>query len=379
MPSSKFSNPIDMEFAPSGDLYVLEYGTGWFQGNADARLVRIEYNAGNRAPVVVAGVDKPAGALPLARRALVDGHRGRRWRLAALRVDDHRRGRRGGAAARRARTRRSPSRSRACTPRRSPSPTPRARARRRRRGSSPATSRRRWRSTSSGNRSFYFPGTPIRYAARVTDREDGSLESGSIAGDAGRRDGGVPEGRPARGGSRAGHRAAPTTHARGREALIEAGTCLSCHQVDRKSIGPTYNEVAAKYQGDANALARLATKIRAGGSGVWGQVMMPPHPQLTEAQTTQMAAYILSLGEEERAVAAGARRVHAARGHGAIQLADRRRGAAPRAVHRQGGERAPRRGGRQDASCCARRWSSSRAASSARACRRCRCRRCPFR
>ena len=75
---------------------------------------------------------------------------------------------------------------------------------------------------------------------------------------------------------------------------------------------------------------------------------MPPHPQLTEAQTTQMAAYILSLAaEEERAVAAGARRVHAARGHGAIQLADGRRGAASRAVHRQGRERAPRRGGRQ--------------------------------
>ena len=46
MPSTKFSNPIDLEFAPSGDLYMLEYGTGWFQRNADARLVRIEYNGG---------------------------------------------------------------------------------------------------------------------------------------------------------------------------------------------------------------------------------------------------------------------------------------------------------------------------------------------
>src|SRR5439155_4525824 len=51
MPSTKFSNPIDMEFAPSGDLYLLEYGTTWFAGNDDARLVRIEYNAGNRAPI----------------------------------------------------------------------------------------------------------------------------------------------------------------------------------------------------------------------------------------------------------------------------------------------------------------------------------------
>jgi cytochrome c len=65
MPSSKFSNPIDMAFGPNGDLYVLEYGTAWFQGNDDARLVRIEYNAGNRTPTVVASVDRPAGATPL--------------------------------------------------------------------------------------------------------------------------------------------------------------------------------------------------------------------------------------------------------------------------------------------------------------------------
>jgi cytochrome c len=82
-------------------------------------------------------------------------------------------------------------------------------------------------------------------------------------------------------------------------ALIESGTCLSCHQIDRKSIGPAYNDVAAKYRGDVTALARLATKIRTGGSGVWGDVMMPPHPQLTEAQTTQMVTYILSLGQKK--------------------------------------------------------------------------------
>src|SRR5439155_4773998 len=50
---------------PNGDLYLLEYGTAWFQGNPDARLVRIEYNAGNRAPIVVASVDRGAGAVPL--------------------------------------------------------------------------------------------------------------------------------------------------------------------------------------------------------------------------------------------------------------------------------------------------------------------------
>src|SRR5206468_4338924 len=65
MPGTQFSAPIEMEFAPNGDMYMLEYGTAWFQGNDDARLIRIEYNAGNRKPIVAAAVDQPAGALPM--------------------------------------------------------------------------------------------------------------------------------------------------------------------------------------------------------------------------------------------------------------------------------------------------------------------------
>ena len=66
LPNMGFSHPIDMKFDPEGDLYVIEYGTAWFQGNDDARLVRIEYNGGNRKPFVVADADKKAGAVPMA-------------------------------------------------------------------------------------------------------------------------------------------------------------------------------------------------------------------------------------------------------------------------------------------------------------------------
>ena len=65
MPSHKFSNPMDMEFGADGDLYMLEYGTGWFQGNEDARLVRIEYNGNNRKPLIQIAADKPKGAVPM--------------------------------------------------------------------------------------------------------------------------------------------------------------------------------------------------------------------------------------------------------------------------------------------------------------------------
>jgi cytochrome c len=79
--------------------------------------------------------------------------------------------------------------------------------------------------------------------------------------------------------------------------LIESGTCLSCHQLSRQSIGPSYTAVARRYRGDASATALLVRKIRGGGSGVWGTAMMPAHPQLTEAQASAMVAYIRSLAQ----------------------------------------------------------------------------------
>jgi len=85
-------------------------------------------------------------------------------------------------------------------------------------------------------------------------------------------------------------------HAAGKR-LVEGGDCLACHQLNRKSIGPAYMDVARKYHDDSTAMAHLVKKIRGGGSGVWGQVMMPAHPQLTEEQASQIVAYILSLAD----------------------------------------------------------------------------------
>ena len=64
MPSYKFSNPMDMEFADNRDLFMLEYGSGWFTANDDARLIRIEYNGGNRKPFVQLAADKMGGSIP---------------------------------------------------------------------------------------------------------------------------------------------------------------------------------------------------------------------------------------------------------------------------------------------------------------------------
>jgi cytochrome c len=88
--------------------------------------------------------------------------------------------------------------------------------------------------------------------------------------------------------------AAPAT---GRK-LIEGSDCLSCHQLNRKSIGPAYIDVARKYHDDSTARARLVKKILGGGSGVWGKVNMPAHPALTEDQASAMVGYIMSLADK---------------------------------------------------------------------------------
>jgi len=70
--------------------------------------------------------------------------------------------------------------------------------------------------------------------------------------------------------------------------------CLACHATDKKLVGPSYQEVAKKYAGQADASAKLADKIMKGGSGVWGQVPMPANPQVSAAEAKQLADWVLS-------------------------------------------------------------------------------------
>lgn len=76
--------------------------------------------------------------------------------------------------------------------------------------------------------------------------------------------------------------------------LAKAKNCLACHAVDKKVVGPAYKEVAAKYKGDKTAEAKLIEKVQKGGSGVWGQVPMPPNPQVNPAEAKTLVAWVLS-------------------------------------------------------------------------------------
>ena len=77
------------------------------------------------------------------------------------------------------------------------------------------------------------------------------------------------------------------------QKLLNANACNGCHAVDKRVVGPSFREVAAKYAGDRSAPARLMSKIRGGGQGAWGQVPMPPNPGLPDAELQRIAAWVL--------------------------------------------------------------------------------------
>ena len=87
------------------------------------------------------------------------------------------------------------------------------------------------------------------------------------------------------------------TPAKASDAIVKKARCVACHAVDQKRVGPAYKDVAAKYKGDAKAPGHLFDKVRAGGSGNWGQVPMMPHPvdKISDDDLKAVIHWILSL------------------------------------------------------------------------------------
>jgi cytochrome c len=88
---------------------------------------------------------------------------------------------------------------------------------------------------------------------------------------------------------------AGAAQAQSAEDLLKKHGCTACHAVDKKLVGPAYNDVANKYKGDAGAAAKLAEKVKKGGSGVWGPVPMPPNPQVPDGDIKTMVTHIVGL------------------------------------------------------------------------------------
>jgi cytochrome c len=78
------------------------------------------------------------------------------------------------------------------------------------------------------------------------------------------------------------------------EALAKKHNCLACHAADKKLIGPSYKDVAAKYKADAGAEAKLIAKVKNGGVGAWGQIPMPPNAAVPDADIKALVKWVLS-------------------------------------------------------------------------------------
>jgi cytochrome c len=80
--------------------------------------------------------------------------------------------------------------------------------------------------------------------------------------------------------------------------LAQSKACMACHAVDKKMVGPAYQEVAKKYAADKDAVAKLTASIKAGGSGKWGPVPMPAQAGLSDAEAKTLAAWVLSMAKK---------------------------------------------------------------------------------
>jgi cytochrome c len=78
------------------------------------------------------------------------------------------------------------------------------------------------------------------------------------------------------------------------EELAKKHNCLACHTVDKKVVGPSYQDVAKKYAGDKTAEAKLFEKVKKGGVGVWGQIPMPPNATVPDADIKALVKWVLS-------------------------------------------------------------------------------------
>lgn len=293
------SQPLDMDFGPTGDLYLVEYGR-----NSTGRISKIMYNAGNRAPIAQAGADKLTGATPLqvqlSSKKTVDfdgDDLEHEWVVTS---------RDGGEVQRFAEanpivTFEKPGKYQVKLMVSDPDGET---------GSDTLTITAGNEQpevnlqVTQGNRSFYFPGSTVSYKVQVSDPEDGSLESGNIKPDAVAMTAEyVPSGlTPDQLNTMIEEgQVQPETSLRFVQAqsLITENNCSTCHKLSTRLVGPAFKAVAEKRMKTGQSVDSLAQKILQGGSGVWGNTPMPPQSQLSKAEARQIAEYIMNLGKAE--------------------------------------------------------------------------------
>jgi len=77
-------------------------------------------------------------------------------------------------------------------------------------------------------------------------------------------------------------------------AIARSNACMGCHAVNRKLVGPSFQQIASRYKGDPTAQDKLEQKVRDGGSGVWGAIPMPSHPSMSAGDIHTVVTWILA-------------------------------------------------------------------------------------
>ncbi|HEY9049153.1 MAG TPA: carbohydrate-binding protein, partial [Ohtaekwangia sp.] len=274
-----FRRPIDLEVGPEGSFYMLEYGSVYGIDNVDARLVRIDYNGGNRKPKAYITSSDTIGLAPLKVKLnsksidfdddvltfewSVDGKKveginpeytfaNNGVRKVTLKVTD-------------------------------PSGESDADTLTVRVGNTiPVLA-----ITTTDNSTFFFEKTPFHYTVTIQDKEDKVIDPANEM---------ISLKYIPKAGQQVGHQLLSFNAGK---SLMEGSDCKACHQINGKSVGPAFIEVSKKYQTDKTALARLANKVITGGGGVWGDHAMNAHPQLSKEDATEIVKYVLSLATKK--------------------------------------------------------------------------------
>jgi len=291
MPDRKFIRPIDLTFGPDGALYLIEYGTTWGK-NDDAKIVRIDYLRGNRTPRIQLSANQTAGKAPLvvdlSTQGTYDPDEGDQLIYEWSKVPGD-----GSILST------------------EPNPTltfadfgnhqVKLTVRDQKGGYSEASL-----SISVGNSApqvnlqypqdgdFFEFGKPLAWKVEVSDQEDTEIDAARVSLQ--------QEIRPQNGAPM------PST-LRGEQApglsLMKKSDCFNCHSVDQKLVGPTFTEIAMRYDGVKKAKNEAAQRILHGSTGVWGQIPMMPHPQHNLIQAKQMVDWIFSLTVNDQSIQTG--------------------------------------------------------------------------
>jgi cytochrome c len=310
-----FRRPIDLAFGKDGIMYMLEYGSVYGADNEDARLVKIEYNRGNRSPVARASISDSLALAEESERVFITSER-RTNHLkreisgeAPLRVSFSSRGTEdlddGDVLSftwylegkevttdheNPVHTYKSPGIYEAVLQVSDQEGSKSTDTLLVKVGNAPPVVE----FSSPHNKSFFWEGKPFEYTLEVEDAEDGAISmektevqlaydpSPSMLLQNNGEHGPIVKPPPL------GY------------TLMERSDCKACHVVEGKSVGPSYAQISKRYKGQENAMQFLSQKIIHGGGGNWGESVMSAHPQLAPQDVEEMVKYILALSEEQK-------------------------------------------------------------------------------